>query len=262
MVRQMVGDEVPSPSPAAIPAAASAPIAVKIRDAIESVWTEAGVAILVDLGGAETNSEMAIEMLRRRRAARRCASATRRSSRARSWRRRRPPAARRSSRSAHRRGAVAMTARHDRASTDHPSDRPARAAGGEAHQARQDVRGRDPPARRARRRVGRRQEHRQGHGPEAAHRHACWSSRPRARRRRPRWPPCNPWSSGTSTKPHRQLSKTYRGQPASPGLAIGPLVRLAAHAPAVRRRPSGRRAPRRCGSEAAIGRANAASCLP
>ena len=26
-------------------------------------WSEAGVAILVDLGGAETNSEMAIEML-------------------------------------------------------------------------------------------------------------------------------------------------------------------------------------------------------
>ena len=32
-------------------------------EAIESVWSEAGVAILVDLGGAETNSEMAIEMI-------------------------------------------------------------------------------------------------------------------------------------------------------------------------------------------------------
>ena len=31
--------------------------------AIERVWSAAGVAILVDLGGAETNSEMAIEML-------------------------------------------------------------------------------------------------------------------------------------------------------------------------------------------------------
>jgi dihydroxyacetone kinase DhaKLM complex PTS-EIIA-like component DhaM len=32
-------------------------------EAIELAWSEAGVAILVDLGGAETNSEMAIEML-------------------------------------------------------------------------------------------------------------------------------------------------------------------------------------------------------
>src|SRR6516165_8327428 len=31
--------------------------------AIEAAWSESGVAILVDLGGAETNSEMAIEML-------------------------------------------------------------------------------------------------------------------------------------------------------------------------------------------------------
>ena len=32
-------------------------------EAIDEAWSEAGVAILVDLGGAETNSEMAIEML-------------------------------------------------------------------------------------------------------------------------------------------------------------------------------------------------------
>jgi dihydroxyacetone kinase DhaKLM complex PTS-EIIA-like component DhaM len=31
--------------------------------AIDRAWSEKGVAILVDLGGAETNSEMAIEML-------------------------------------------------------------------------------------------------------------------------------------------------------------------------------------------------------
>jgi dihydroxyacetone kinase DhaKLM complex PTS-EIIA-like component DhaM len=31
--------------------------------AIDRAWSAAGVAILVDLGGAETNSEMAIEML-------------------------------------------------------------------------------------------------------------------------------------------------------------------------------------------------------
>ena len=31
--------------------------------AIDKAWSEAGVAILVDLGGAETNSEMAVEMI-------------------------------------------------------------------------------------------------------------------------------------------------------------------------------------------------------
>ena len=31
--------------------------------AIDAAWSDAGVAILVDLGGAETNSEMAIELL-------------------------------------------------------------------------------------------------------------------------------------------------------------------------------------------------------
>ena len=36
-------------------------------EAIDRAWSEAGVAILVDLGGAETNSEMAIEMLREAR---------------------------------------------------------------------------------------------------------------------------------------------------------------------------------------------------
>ena len=35
----------------------------KILAAIDTAWSEAGVAVLVDLGGAETNSEMAIEML-------------------------------------------------------------------------------------------------------------------------------------------------------------------------------------------------------
>ena len=34
-----------------------------IIGAIDRAWSDAGVAILVDLGGAETNSEMAIEML-------------------------------------------------------------------------------------------------------------------------------------------------------------------------------------------------------
>ena len=34
-----------------------------IAQAIDRAWSDAGVAILVDLGGAETNSEMAIEAL-------------------------------------------------------------------------------------------------------------------------------------------------------------------------------------------------------
>jgi len=35
----------------------------KILKAIDEAWSDKGVAILVDLGGAETNSEMAVEML-------------------------------------------------------------------------------------------------------------------------------------------------------------------------------------------------------
>ena len=46
-------------------------------------WSEAGVVILVDLGGAETNSEMAIETARPGATRQRCSSAKRRSSRAR-----------------------------------------------------------------------------------------------------------------------------------------------------------------------------------
>ena len=35
----------------------------RILAAIDDAWTDAGVAVMVDLGGAETNTEMAIEML-------------------------------------------------------------------------------------------------------------------------------------------------------------------------------------------------------
>ena len=63
MVRQMVGEEVPlawtgGNSDGGLGASVEA-----IIDAIHRAWSTAGVAILVDLGGAETNSEMAIEML-------------------------------------------------------------------------------------------------------------------------------------------------------------------------------------------------------
>ena len=43
--------------------AGSAPASRRSCGAIDKAWSEAGVAILVDLGGAETNSEMAVEMI-------------------------------------------------------------------------------------------------------------------------------------------------------------------------------------------------------
>jgi dihydroxyacetone kinase phosphotransfer subunit len=63
MVRQMVGDEVPCAWTGGNPVGELGTDAVKIRDAIDRVWSGAGVAVLVDLGGAEMNAEMAIEML-------------------------------------------------------------------------------------------------------------------------------------------------------------------------------------------------------
>ena len=63
MVRQMVGDDVPLAWCGGNPDRGLGTDVVAIRRAVEQVWNPAGVAILVDLGGAETNSEMAIEML-------------------------------------------------------------------------------------------------------------------------------------------------------------------------------------------------------
>jgi phosphoenolpyruvate---glycerone phosphotransferase subunit DhaM len=63
MVRQMVGEEVPCAWAGGNPAGGLGTDVVRIKDAIERVWSEAGVAVLVDLGGAEMNAEMAIEML-------------------------------------------------------------------------------------------------------------------------------------------------------------------------------------------------------
>ena len=62
MVRQMVGDGVRSPGPGAIRRWPRHRCRAD-HGGDRSAWSEAGVAILVDLGGAETNSEMAIEML-------------------------------------------------------------------------------------------------------------------------------------------------------------------------------------------------------
>jgi phosphoenolpyruvate---glycerone phosphotransferase subunit DhaM len=63
MVRQMVGNEVPLAWCGGNPAGGLGTSVQAICDAIEVAWSDKGVAILVDLGGAETNSEVAIEML-------------------------------------------------------------------------------------------------------------------------------------------------------------------------------------------------------
>lgn len=63
MVRQMVGDSVAVAHTGGNDAGGLGTSVARIVAAIESVWGEAGVAVLIDLGGAETNTEMAIEML-------------------------------------------------------------------------------------------------------------------------------------------------------------------------------------------------------
>ncbi len=63
MVRQMVGDEVPLAWCGGDPSGGLGTSVEAILAAIDRAWSDRGVAILVDLGGAETNSEMAIEML-------------------------------------------------------------------------------------------------------------------------------------------------------------------------------------------------------
>ncbi len=63
MVRQMVGAEVPLAWCGGSPDGGLGSNVEAIMAAIGRAWSEKGVAILVDLGGAETNSEMAIEML-------------------------------------------------------------------------------------------------------------------------------------------------------------------------------------------------------
>jgi dihydroxyacetone kinase phosphotransfer subunit len=62
MVRQMVGDEVSVAFCGGDPGGGLGTNVEAIMRAIDAVWSEKGVAILVDLGGAETNSEMAIEL--------------------------------------------------------------------------------------------------------------------------------------------------------------------------------------------------------
>lgn len=63
MVRQMVGDSVPLAYCGGNPEGGLGTDVAKILKAIDEAWSDKGVAILVDLGGAETNSEMAVELL-------------------------------------------------------------------------------------------------------------------------------------------------------------------------------------------------------
>jgi dihydroxyacetone kinase phosphotransfer subunit len=63
MVREMVGDEVCVAFCGGNPEGGLGTSVEAILAAIDAAWSERGVALLVDLGGAETNSEMAIEML-------------------------------------------------------------------------------------------------------------------------------------------------------------------------------------------------------
>jgi len=63
MVRQMVGEKVPLAWCGGDPGGGLGTSVEAIAAAIQHAWSDKGVAILVDLGGAETNSEMAVEML-------------------------------------------------------------------------------------------------------------------------------------------------------------------------------------------------------
>ena len=63
MVHQMSGADVPVAYCGGDAEGGLGSSVEAILGAIDSAWSDKGVAILVDLGGAETNSEMAIELL-------------------------------------------------------------------------------------------------------------------------------------------------------------------------------------------------------
>lgn len=63
MVRQMVGREIQVAHCGGNADGGLGTDVAAIRRCIEQVYTPKGVAVLVDLGGAESNTEMAIEML-------------------------------------------------------------------------------------------------------------------------------------------------------------------------------------------------------
>jgi dihydroxyacetone kinase phosphotransfer subunit len=63
MVRQMVGTHIAVAWTGGNAQGGLGTDVVAIKAAIERVWSEDGVAVFVDLGGAEMNSEMAVQML-------------------------------------------------------------------------------------------------------------------------------------------------------------------------------------------------------
>jgi dihydroxyacetone kinase phosphotransfer subunit len=70
MVHQMVGTNVPLAWCGGNPAGGLGTSVEAIVNALEQAWSDAGVVIMVDMGGAETNSEMAIEMMPAKRQSR------------------------------------------------------------------------------------------------------------------------------------------------------------------------------------------------
>ena len=70
MARAMVGTDVEIAHCGGTPSGDLGTNVSAIMAAIESVWSDSGVAVLVDLGGAESNSEVAIEMLGRNKSER------------------------------------------------------------------------------------------------------------------------------------------------------------------------------------------------
>jgi dihydroxyacetone kinase phosphotransfer subunit len=70
MVRQMVGTNVAVACAGGNPAGGLGTDVTAIMRAINAVWSDSGVAVFVDLGGAEMNADVAIQMFdeeRRRR---------------------------------------------------------------------------------------------------------------------------------------------------------------------------------------------------
>lgn len=63
MARQMVGESVSLAWCGGNSDGSLGTDVIAIKNCIDEVWSETGVAVLVDLGGAEMNAEMAIEML-------------------------------------------------------------------------------------------------------------------------------------------------------------------------------------------------------
>lgn len=63
MVRQMVGEKIPLGWCGGNADGGLGTDLDKIKQKMEETWTPKGLAVLVDVGGAETNSEMAVGML-------------------------------------------------------------------------------------------------------------------------------------------------------------------------------------------------------